>query len=74
MVKLNIMNLLKQKNKTRYWLCSVSGISQTNLENIIRGKTNSISFNYIEKLCYFLDCTPNELFDIEFKKSYDYDE
>ncbi len=73
MIKVNINELLKKEHKTKYWLCKVSGISRTNLDNVIKGNTNAISFTYIEKLCYFLNCTPNELFTIEFEKSYDYD-
>ncbi len=73
MIKVNIVELLKKENKTKYWLCKKSGISRTNLDNIIKGNTSSISFDYIEKLCFFLKCTPNDLLDIKFKETYDYD-
>lgn len=73
MIKINITELLTKKGKTKYWLCKKSGISRTNVDNIIKGKTSSISFEYIEKLCYFLECTPDELITITFRDSYDYD-
>lgn len=73
MIKFNIIELLKKEGKSKYWLSQNSGISRTNLDNIIKGKTTSISFAYIEKLCFFLNCTPNELISITFKESYDYD-
>ncbi len=71
MIKVNINELLEKNNKTKYWLCKKSGISRTNLDNVIKGYTSSISFEYIEKLCYFLNCKPNDLFTIEFKNSYE---
>ena len=40
-------------------------ITNRNLNRIINGETTSISFKYIEELCKFLDCTIDELIDIE---------
>lgn len=73
MIKININELLEKNGKSKYWLCKKSGISRTNLDNVIKGNTSSISFEYIEKLCYFLNCTPSELITIKFKSSYEYD-
>ncbi len=64
MVKINIMDLLKKKNKTKYWLCQKMNITSRNLNRIIRGETKSISFKYIEELCTILDCQPNDLITI----------
>ena len=65
MVKVNIEELLKKKGKTKYWLCNQMNITHHNLKKIILGLTTSISFKYIEEFCYYLDCTPEDLFTIE---------
>ena len=62
MIKLNIEELLKKNNRSKYWLCQKMNITSRNLNRIIRGETVSISFKYIEEFCYFLNTTPGELF------------
>ena len=68
MVKLNVKKLLKEKNKTKYWLFNmlnnVGNISYTNFNNLVENKTGSIKYSNIEKLCKILECTPNDLFEI----------
>lgn len=64
MVIINIENLLKENNRSKYWLCKEMNITLRNLNNIINSKTSSISFRYIEDFCKYLNCTPNDLFTI----------
>ncbi len=72
MIKFNIPNLLKRKNKSKYWLCQKMNITSRNINRLIRGDTTSISFKYLEQFCYYLDCTPEELITIEFEpETYD---
>ena len=40
-------------------------ITTRNLNRVIRGETSSISFKYLEDLCKYLECTVDELIDIE---------
>lgn len=61
MIKLNIEKLLKENNKSKYWLCQQMNITSRNLNRIIRGETVSISFHYIEEFCTLLNCSPGEL-------------
>lgn len=65
MVSFNIEKLLKKKNKSKYWLCQNMNITTRNLNRVINGETTSISFRYLEELCKYLDCTLNELIEIE---------
>ena len=65
MVKVNIEELLKKNNRTKYWLCNQMNITFYNLNQIILGSTKSISFRYMEEFCKYLNCTPSELFTIE---------
>ena len=65
MIHFNIEKLLKNKNKSKYWLCQNMNITSHNLNRIIRGETTSISFKYLEDLCKFLKCTLDDLIDID---------
>lgn len=65
MVKINIVELLKKNNHTKYWLCQKMNMTSRNLNRIIRGETTSISFKYIEEFCELLNCTPGELITLE---------
>ena len=64
MVNVNIEKLLKKEKRSKYWLCQKMNITSRNLNRIIRGETTSISFKYIEEFCFYLKCTPGELFTI----------
>lgn len=64
MIKININELLKKNNKTKYWLTTKMNITYRNLNKIILGCTKSISFKYIEDFCRYLNCTPGDLFTI----------
>lgn len=72
MVTLNVKKLLKEKNKSKYWLFNklndIENISYSNFNNLVENKTQSIRYKNIEKLCKILECTPNDLFEISDKK------
>ena len=65
MLYFKIEELLKIKNKSKYWLCQKMNITSHNFNRVIRGETNSISFKYLEELCKYLDCTLDELIQID---------
>ena len=62
---INIETLLSQRNKSMYWLAQTTGISYPTIHKLVNGKTNSLTFENIEKICKTLDCTPNDIFIIE---------
>lgn len=62
MIELNVVELLKKKGKTKYWLFSQLDMSYTNFNNIVMNRTKSIKYENIEKFCKILECEPNELF------------
>ncbi len=41
MIKINIVELLKKENKTKYWLCNQMNMTSRNLNRIINGKTTA---------------------------------
>ena len=61
MVTFNIEDLLKKQGKSKYWLCKSMDITFHNLNRIIHGETNAISFRYLEDMCKYLDCEIGEL-------------
>lgn len=68
MVYLNIEQLLKKKNKTKYWLVNKMESDYQTINAMINNETKGIKFVTIEKLCTILECTPNELIIIKKKK------
>ena len=64
MIKLRVLELLEKKGKTKYWLYKQLGMSYQNFNKMVNNQTKSIRYDNIETLCYILECTPNELFEI----------
>ena len=64
MIKLDVLRLLNQKVKTKYWLYKQLGMSYQNFSRMVNNETKSIRYENIETLCLLLDCTPNDLFVI----------
>ena len=66
MVRLRVKEILKAKNKSKYWLFNklndIENISYSNFNNLVENKTKSIRYVNIEKLCKILECTPDDLF------------
>lgn len=68
MVRLNVLALLEKRGKTKYWLYKQLGMSYQNFSKMINNETQSIKLERIETLCLLLDCTPNELFLIDWER------
>lgn len=66
MIRFNIQPLLEARGKTPYWLSKQTGISYPNVAKMVKGKSRAVHLETIEILCQVLDCTPNDLFDIDF--------
>ena len=64
MVKLDILRLLEEQGKTKYWLYKQLGMSYQNFSKMVNNQTKSIRYENIETMCLLLDCTPNDLFVI----------
>ena len=64
MIKLDVLNLLEEKGRTKYWLYKQLGMSYQNFSRMIHNQTKSIRYDNIEALCQLLECTPNEPFRI----------
>ncbi len=66
MIRLDVLRLLEQRGKTKYWLYKqMGGMSYQNFNRIATGQTKAIRFETLETLCQVLECTPNDLFVID---------
>jgi len=64
MIKLDVLRLLEEQGKTKYWLYKQLGMSYQNFSKMINNQTKSIRYENIETICLLLNCTPNDLFVI----------
>lgn len=64
-MRMRLDEVLKKNGKSVYWLKDKTGISHATVYNMSNGKTKMISFENLEKICIALECTPNDLFEIE---------
>lgn len=64
MIILNVEKILKEKGKTKEWLCGKMDITHGNLNKALRGTAKSISYKYLQGFCKALDCSFNELMTI----------
>lgn len=68
MLKLRLDKLLEEKNKTKYWLSKETGISQGNISKMCKNETTSIKFDVLLRILSALECTPNDIFEVDNKE------
>ena len=66
-MKLRILEILKEKGKTKYWLYNQLGLSYQNFNKIVNNETSGIKFDNLKAICDILECTQNYLF-VEYHK------
>lgn len=62
-VKLRILELCDERKISVNKLCSISGITQSTVNNIISGRNNSATVSTIKKLCDGLEISIEEFFN-----------
>lgn len=62
-VKQRLLGLCKSRDITINKLATLSGITQSTLNNIVSGRNNSTTISTIKKLCDGLDITIIDFFD-----------
>lgn len=63
-VKERILELCQQRNLSINKLSSISGVTQSTVNNIISGRNRSTTISTIKKLCDGLDITIEEFFTL----------
>lgn len=64
-VKERILQLCKERDLSVNRLCSISGVTQSTVNNIVSGRNNSATVSTIKKLCDGLDITLEVFFSSE---------
>ena len=63
MIRLRVLEILREQNRTKYWLFKQMDLSYQNFNRMIMNKTSSIRFENIEKLSTILNCSIDDLFE-----------
>ncbi len=63
MIKNKLSEILGKKRINKAELSRLSGVSYSSVKKIYYNKTKGIEFETLNKLCNFLECTPNDLFE-----------
>lgn len=61
-VRDRILELCRERNISINRLCTVSGVTQSTVNNIISGRNRSATVSTVKKLCDGLDITLGEFF------------
>ena len=61
-VRARIIELCRQRDISINKLCSISGVTQSTVNNIVSGRNNSATISTIKKLCDGLGITIREFF------------
>lgn len=65
MIKINLRDLMWQKNISAKKINDEVGIGTTTISNIIHGKHKNVGLDIIDKLCDVLDCRIQDLLEFE---------
>ncbi|WP_129408103.1 helix-turn-helix domain-containing protein [Marinitoga lauensis] len=64
MIKHKVKKLLKERDKSLYWLSQKTGLSYPNLHKLIKNDTHSINFDTLDKIMKALEITDfNEILE-----------
>lgn len=64
MIRLRILDILEERNLSKYWLYKRMDMSYQNFNKIVNNETQSIRFDKLEKICTVLECSIEDLFEI----------
>lgn len=63
MLRLRILDILDEKNLSKYWLYKRMELSYQNFNRMVNNETSSIRFDNLEKLSSLLGCSIDDLFE-----------
>ncbi len=64
MIYIRINEILKEKNKSKYWFVKNIEGGYQSLSNLMNNETTSIHFETLEKACQILECEPGNIIKI----------
>ena len=65
MVEVKIIEILKERQKTKYWFIKNMNGSYQSLSKLMENKSTGIKFSTLERICEILDCEPGEIIVIK---------
>ena len=68
MIRVQIDQLLKERQRSFYWLAKETGVSHTTLWRLKKDKAQGITFNTLEKICQKLKCQPGDVLKVRREK------
>lgn len=71
MVYFKIKEILKKKNKSKYWFIKNMEGGYQSLSHLMDNETKAIRFETLEKMCNLLECEIGELIEIRKDKRKD---
>lgn len=63
MLRLKVADMLKENNKSKYWLAKQFDMTYQNFCKMIDNNTQSIKYSVLEKLCEIFHCDIGDLFE-----------
>lgn len=63
MVKLRVLEILEEQNRTKYWLFKQMETTYTSFHKMINNNTKSIHYETLDKLSTILNCSVGDLFE-----------
>lgn len=64
MVRLRVLDILEERNLSKYWLWKRLNINYDNYNKIIQNSTHSIRYEMIDRLMHILECPLEDLFEV----------
>lgn len=64
-MKIKIDTVLKEKDKTHYWLAKEIGVTWQSLKKLSDNKTESVKFATLDAICKALDCKIEDIIEAE---------
>lgn len=64
MVRLRVLDILEERNLSKYWLWKRLDISYDNYNKMIKNNTLSIRYEMIDRLMHILECPLEDLFEV----------
>ncbi len=61
MIRVELDTILKERGVTAKELCEAVGITEANMSILRSGKARAVRFSTLNKICYFLHCTPADI-------------
>ncbi len=73
-IKVHLDEVLRERGMTAKELCAKVGITEANLSILRRGKARGVRFGTLDRICYYLHCTPGDILTYDGRLEEDDDE